>query len=81
MLLAVAVCTVSLMASLTACNKKQAANATPANETGEWKPSGTVTMIVAYKAGSGTDNTARVLTSYAEKYVGQHIVIDTSSEI
>ncbi|MCR5725431.1 MAG: tripartite tricarboxylate transporter substrate binding protein [Treponema sp.] len=43
---------------------------------GEWKPSGTVTMIVAYKAGSGTDNTARVLTSYAEKYIGQSVVID-----
>lgn len=43
---------------------------------GEWKPTGTVTMIVAYKAGSGTDNTARVLTSYAEKYIGQSVVID-----
>lgn len=49
-----------------------------ANEKGDgtWKPNGTVSMIVAYKAGSGTDNTARVLTSYADKYVGQTIIID-----
>ena len=33
-------------------------------------------LIVAYKAGSGTDNTARILAQYAEKYVGQTIVID-----
>ncbi|MBQ9238728.1 MAG: tripartite tricarboxylate transporter substrate binding protein [Treponema sp.] len=53
------------------CSKKTAAAVSD-----DWKPNGTVTMIVAYKAGSGTDNTARVLTSYAEKYVGQTIVID-----
>lgn len=47
-----------------------------ASASGEWKPSGTVTMIVAYKAGSGTDNTARVLTTYAEKKMGQTIVIE-----
>ena len=41
-----------------------------------WKPSGPVTLIVSYKAGSGTDNTARVLAKYAEKYVGQTIVIE-----
>jgi tripartite-type tricarboxylate transporter receptor subunit TctC len=33
-------------------------------------------MIVAYKAGSGTDNTARVLAAYADKYLGQTVVID-----
>ena len=41
-----------------------------------WAPSGPVTMIVSYKAGSGTDNTARVLAKYAEKYIGQTIVIE-----
>lgn len=35
-----------------------------------------LTMIVAYKAGSGTDNTARVLSQYATKYVGKTIVIE-----
>lgn len=33
-------------------------------------------MIVAYKAGNGTDVTARILAQYAEKYVGQTIVIE-----
>ena len=32
-----------------------------------WTPEENVTMIVAYKAGSGTDNTARVLSQYATK--------------
>ena len=42
----------------------------------EWAPGGPVHMIVAYKAGSGTDNTARILAKYAEQYVGQTIVIE-----
>ena len=41
-----------------------------------WTPSEPVNMIVAYKAGSGTDNTARVLSAYADKFIGQTIVID-----
>ncbi len=45
-------------------------------ESGPFKPSGPVTMIVAYKAGNGTDITARILAKYAEKYIGQTIVID-----
>lgn len=45
-------------------------------ETTGWAPDGPVTMIVAYKAGNGTDVTARILAQYAEKYVGQTIVID-----
>ncbi len=68
-------CSLALLAIFTACKEKNAASS-QAQDSAEWKPSGTVNMIVAYKAGSGTDNTARVLTSYAEKYVGQHIVID-----
>ena len=47
----------------------------PAESTG-WAPNGPVTMIVAYKAGNGTDVTARILAQYAEKYVGQTIVIE-----
>ena len=42
----------------------------------DFAPNGPVSMIVAYKAGSGTDNTARILAKYAEKYVGQTIVIE-----
>ena len=33
-------------------------------------------MIVSYKAGNGTDVTARILAQYAEKYIGQTIVIE-----
>lgn len=33
-------------------------------------------MIVSYKAGSGTDNTARVLAAYAEKYIGKPVIIE-----
>ncbi len=43
---------------------------------GPFKPNGPVTMIVAYKAGNGTDITARILAKYAEKYIGQTIIID-----
>ena len=42
----------------------------------DWAPDGPVSVIVAYKAGSGTDNTARILAKYAEKYVGQTLVIE-----
>ena len=60
--------------SLAGCKEKDKTVA--ATGSSDWQPKGTVTMIVAYKAGSGTDNTARVLTSYAEKYIGQSVVID-----
>lgn len=45
-------------------------------ETAAWAPNGPVTMIVAYKAGNGTDVTARILAQYAEKYIGQTVVIE-----
>lgn len=41
-----------------------------------WKPNGPVTMIVSYKAGNGTDVTARILAEHAAKYIGQTIVIE-----
>lgn len=40
-----------------------------------WTPDGDVSVIVAYKAGSGTDTGARLLMSQAEKYVGKTLVI------
>ena len=40
-----------------------------------WTPDGDVTVIVAYKAGSGTDTGARLLASQAEKYVGKTLII------
>lgn len=42
----------------------------------DWSPKEPVNMIVAYKAGSGTDTTARVLMEYATKQIGQTVVID-----
>ena len=41
-----------------------------------WSPDGDVTVIVAYKAGSGTDTGARLLAAQAEKYVGKTLVIN-----
>ena len=51
---------------------------TPAEEpeSAAWAPDGPVTMIVAYKVGSGTDNTARVLSKFAENYIGQTVEIE-----
>lgn len=42
----------------------------------DWKPNGDVKVIVAYKAGSGTDTGARVLVSEAEKNIGQPLIIE-----
>ena len=42
----------------------------------DWAPDGPVHIIVAYDAGNGTDITARLLAQYAEKYIGQTLVID-----
>ena len=43
---------------------------------GPFAPDGPVTLIVAYKAGSGTDGPARILAQYAEKYIGQTVVVE-----
>lgn len=68
--------------ALCACGSQEEAPA--AEDTGSdaaistegWAPDGPVTMIVSYAAGNGTDVTARILAQYAEKYVGQTIVIE-----
>lgn len=74
--------------ALCACGQSEApAQEAPAEEAAEapaeeapaaegWAPDGPVTMIVSYAAGNGTDVTARILAQYAEKYVGQTIVIE-----
>ncbi len=41
-----------------------------------WQPAGDVNVIVAYKAGSGTDTGARLLALEAEKYVGKTLIIN-----
>ena len=48
----------------------------PAAENAAFAPDGPVTLIVAYKAGSGTDGPARILAQFAEKYIGQTVVVE-----
>ena len=58
--------------ALCACGGGGAAKAND----GPFKPDGPVTLIVAYKAGSGTDGPARILAQYAEKDIGQTVVVE-----
>ena len=64
--------------ALSACGKSGGTTSSeaPAAESGEFKPDGPVTLIVAYKAGSGTDGPARILAQFAEKYIGQTVVVE-----
>lgn len=57
-------------------NKENEPKQPVSGEQGAWAPSGPVTVIVSYKAGNGTDVTARILAKFAEKYVGQTLVIE-----
>lgn len=41
-----------------------------------WAPKKNINVIVAYKAGSGTDNTARVLSKFATDKIGKTLVIN-----
>ena len=67
----------SMVFMLCACGGAQNAEQSgQENAEGTWQPDGPVTMIVSYKAGNGTDLTARILAQYAEKYIGQTIVIE-----
>lgn len=40
-----------------------------------WEPTGDINVIVAYKAGSGTDTGARLLATEAAKYIPKTIII------
>ncbi len=66
---------VSMMFMLCACGGGQDKNQEQQGDAA-WQPDGPVTMIVSYKAGNGTDLTARILAQHAEKYIGQTIVIE-----
>ncbi|MEG1782535.1 MAG: tripartite tricarboxylate transporter substrate-binding protein, partial [Oscillospiraceae bacterium] len=65
-----------ILLSLTACSGKPSKKEDANVDGGPWTPKENITMIVAYKAGSGTDNTARVLAAYAEKYMGKPVIIE-----
>ena len=41
-----------------------------------WTPQNDINVIVAYKAGSGTDTGARLLSSQAEKFIGKTLIIN-----
>ena len=72
--LALALC---MIFALCACGESAPASSGSAPaDNGAFKPDGPVTLIVAYKAGSGTDGPARILAQYAEKYVGQTVVVE-----
>ncbi len=76
-------------ASLAGCSGGQKTESAPANaqaegqskaeggaeSAGTWKPEKDINVIVAYKAGSGTDTGARILCSIAEKYAGKTMLI------
>lgn len=70
----------AMMTALAACGGGSATPApsgeAPSEAPAAWTPTEPVNMIVAYKAGSGTDNTARVLSQYATTHIGQTVVID-----
>lgn len=40
-----------------------------------WEPTKDITLVVAYKKGSGTDIGARLISSYAERYFGQKMIV------
>lgn len=67
----------AVMASvlLSGCTKKEAETPSSNQDSAAWKPAKEVSVIVAYKAGSGTDTGARILCSIAEKYIGQTLVV------
>lgn len=63
------------MLLLAGCAKKDEGAQSATNGGGAWKPVKDVNVIVAYKAGSGTDTGARILCSIAEKYAGVTLVV------
>ena len=75
--LALALC---MIFALCACGESSSTpSAAPAEapaESAAFAPDGPVTLIVAYKAGSGTDGPARILAQFAEKYIGQTVVVE-----
>ena len=70
LLAASALCAMTL--ALAACGGKKEA----AKSGGAWKPEKDIHVIVAYKAGSGTDTGARILCKDAEKHIGKTLIVD-----
>ena len=70
-LAASAICALALAVGACSGGKK-----TQQKAAGDWKPTKDIKVIVAYKAGSGTDTGARVLCKDAEKFVGKTLIIE-----
>lgn len=70
LLAASALCAMTL--ALAACGGKKEA----AKSGGAWKPEKDIHVIVAYKAGSGTDTGARILCKDAEKHIGKTLIVE-----
>ena len=70
-LAASAICALALAVGACGGGKK-----TQQKAAGDWKPTKDIKVIVAYKAGSGTDTGARVLCKDAEKFVGKTLIIE-----
>lgn len=71
LLAASALCATALAAA--ACG---GGNKTDQKSADAWKPQKDIKVIVAYKAGSGTDTGARVLCKDAEKFIGHTLIIE-----
>ena len=61
---------------MTGCGGGGGGDKKAADANKEWKPTKDVKVIIAYKAGSGTDTGARLLLNNAKPYVGQTMVIE-----
>lgn len=69
-----------LLATTVACSSPAAktSSQTASGETAAaegWQPDKDINVVVAYKAGSGTDTGARILCAAAEKYVGKTLIV------
>ena len=75
--LAAATAFCALALAVTACGGGGAKSGGSAKKSdAAWKPTKDIKVIVAYKAGSGTDTGARVLCKDAEKFIGKTLVIE-----
>ena len=74
--LALALCMIFALAACGGSSSSGSGSSAAPAASGPFAPDGPVTLIVAYKAGSGTDGPARILAQYAEKYIGQTLVVE-----
>ncbi len=65
-----------MLPAVAGCGSASSDSAPTKASAAAWAPAGDVRVIVAYKAGSGTDTGARLLLANAEKYVGQTLVTE-----